>query len=450
MGYYYSIEKMRRLYVWMLLIWMVPFVGWAQSNVEIRGIVTDKNEDPLIGATVILKGTTQGTVTEMDGTFQIETPERATLIISSIGYSTREVPVKPGIQMHIVLEDESQLVDEVVVVAYGTAKKSSFTGSVTAVSAEKLTKLTQSNAVSALQGMSAGVNVVNNVGTPGADPTINIRGIGSMSSDAKTTPLYVVDGMPYDGQLSAIATSDIESISVLKDAAASSLYGSRAANGVVMITTKKAKSEKATVNFNANWGFSDLAVKYPKMAQPGEFFEYWWEAYYNDALYGNGQSEAEARAYASANYMDHLISATYDANGNKSYVNPYNLSNPLDENGQLRSDAQLVWDESDWDWYGSIIKKRLRQEYSIDVSGMANNGKMNYLFSGSYLNDKGMAVGPLFNRYTLRANVTNEVKQWMRLGLNLGYTHTRKTYSNVQTRFLRTMPSYYSPYLRNS
>ncbi len=450
MGYYYSIEKMRRLYVWMFLIWMVPFVGWAQSNVEIRGIVTDKNEDPLIGATVILKGTTQGTVTEMDGTFQIETPEWATLIISSIGYSTREVPVKPGIQMHIVLEDESQLVDEVVVVAYGTAKKSSFTGSVTAVSAEKLTKLTQSNAVSALQGMSAGVNVVNNVGTPGADPTINIRGIGSMSSDAKTTPLYVVDGMPYDGQLSAIATSDIESISVLKDAAASSLYGSRAANGVVMITTKKAKSEKATVNFNANWGFSDLAVKYPKMAQPGEFFEYWWEAYYNDALYGNGQSEAEARAYASANYMDHLISATYDANGNKSYVNPYNLSNPLDENGQLRSDAQLVWDESDWDWYGSIIKKRLRQEYSIDVSGMANNGKMNYLFSGSYLNDKGMAVGQLFNRYTLRANVTNEVKKWMRLGLNLGYTHTRKTYSNVQTRFLRTMPSYYSPYLRNS
>ncbi len=104
MGYYYSIEKMRRLYVWMLLIWMVPFVGWAQSNVEIRGIVTDKNEDPLIGATVILKGTTQGTVTEMDGTFQIETPERATLIISSIGYSTREVPVKPGIQMHIVLK----------------------------------------------------------------------------------------------------------------------------------------------------------------------------------------------------------------------------------------------------------------------------------------------------------------------------------------------------------
>ena len=375
----------------------------VQQNGKISGTVKDEM-GPVAGASVVVKGTTNGTITDMDGRFSLEGVKKgAVLEISFVGMATQTVTWDGRSAVNVVLKSDTQDLDEVVVVAYGTAKKSSFTGSASVVKADKLEKISGSGFVEALQGMSAGVNVVNNVGTPGADPTINIRGIGSMSSDAKTTPLYVVDGMPYDGQLSAIATSDIESISVLKDAAASSLYGSRAANGVVMITTKKAKSEKATVNFNANWGFSDLAVKYPKMAQPGEFFEYWWEAYYNDALYGNGQSEAEARAYASANYMDHLISATYDANGNKSYVNPYN---PLDENGKLRSDAQLVWDESDWDWYGSIIKKRLRQEYSIDVSGMANNGKMNYLFSGSYLNDKGMAVGQLFNRYTLRAKCT--------------------------------------------
>lgn len=422
--------------------------GVAQTKINVKGVVSDTNQEPLIGATILVKGTSQGTVTGVDGSFNLTVPAKSTLVVSSIGYQKKEVTVSGQGIMQIILEETVQAMDEVVVVAYGTAKKSSFTGSMASVSSEKLTKLTQSNAAAALQGMSAGVNVLNNVGTPGADPVINIRGIGSMS--ASTSPLYVVDGMPYDGQLSAIATSDIESISVLKDAAASSLYGSRAANGVVVITTKKAKSEKTVVNFNANWGFSDLAVKYPKMAQPGEFFEYWWEAYYNDARYGNGMEDADARSYASANYMDHIITATQDSKGNKIYVNPYNMSNPLDEYGKIRSDAELVWDESDWDWYGASIKKRLRQEYSVDVSGMANAGKMNYMFSGSYLDDKGMAVGQLFQRYTLRTNVTNEVKSWLTLGLNLGYTHTRKTYSNVQTRFLRTMPSYYSPYLRNA
>lgn len=431
-----------------LLLFTSIFAGVAQTKVNVKGIVSDKNQEPLIGATIMVKGTSQGTVTGVDGGFNLTVPENSVLVISSIGYLKTEIAGTTKGVMQIILEEASQLVDEVVVVAYGTAKKSSFTGSMTSVSSEKLSKLTQSNPAAALQGMSAGVSVLNNVGTPGSDPVINIRGIGSMS--ASTNPLYVVDGMPYNGELSAIASSDIESISVLKDAAASSLYGSRAANGVVVITTKKAKVEKTVVNFSANWGFSDLAVKYPEMAQPGEFFEYWWEAYYNDARYANGLSETDARAYASKNYMDHIITATLDSKGNKIYVNPYNLSNPLDESGKLRSDAQLVWDESDWDWYGASIKKRLRQEYSLDVSGMANAGKMNYMFSGSYLDDKGMAVGQMFNRYTLRTNMTNEVKSWLKLGLNLGYTHTRKTNSNVQTRFLRTMPSYYSPYLRNA
>lgn len=439
-------RRLQRTFFFCLLLF-ASIAGVAQTRVNIKGIVADKSNEALIGATILVKGTSLGTVTAIDGSFSLSVPEKAVLIVSSIGYSTIEVPINSKDVMQITLEETSQAVDEVVVVAYGTAKKSSFTGSMASISSEKLSKLTQSNPAAALQGMSAGVSVLNNVGTPGADPVINIRGIGSMS--ASTKPLYVVDGMPYDGELSAISPSDIESISVLKDAAASSLYGSRAANGVVVITTKKAKTEKAIINFSANWGFSDLAVKYPDMAQPGEFFEYWWEAYYNDARYGNGMDDGKARAYASSNYMDHIINATQDSKGNKIYVNPYNMSNPLDEYGKVRSDAELVWNESDWDWYGASIKKRLRQEYSVDVSGMANAGKMNYMFSGSYLDDKGMAVGQMFQRYTMRTNLTNQVKSWLKLGLNLAYTHTRKTYSNVQTRFLRTMPSYYSPYLRN-
>jgi TonB-linked SusC/RagA family outer membrane protein len=414
----------------------------------IKGKVVSLTGEEIIGASVKEAGTSNATITNADGSFSLSLEStKPILLFSFIGYKTQQVKVSTESNLQIVLEDDSKLVDEVVVIAYGTSKRSSFTGSVTSVSSEKLSKLTQSNPVAALQGMSAGINVLNNVGTPGADPVINIRGIGSMS--AGTTPLYVVDGMPYDGQLSSISPSDIESISVLKDAAGSALYGSRAGNGVVIITTKKAKNTKAAVSFNANWGVSDLAVKYPKMAQPGEFFEYWWEAYYNDAYYGSAKTDTEARTYASQNYMAHIINSTTDSEGNTIYVNPYNLSNPLDDNGKLRSDAKLVWDKSDWDWVGASIKKRLRQEYSINVSGMSNDGKMNYLFSGSYLDDNGMAVGQMFKRYTMRSVIDNEVKSWLKLGLNIGYTHTRKTYSNVQTRFLRSMPSYYSPYLRN-
>lgn len=445
----YFLHEMKRRNISLLLLFlMVPFFMMAQSKMNVRGIVSDRNGEPLIGTTVIVKGTSIGTVSGVDGSFSLAVPTNSTLIVSSIGYTTVEVAATNRGTMKIVLEEKTQAVDEVIVVAYGTAKKSSYTGSVAAISADKLTKLTQSNVAASLQGMSAGVNVLNNVGTPGADPVINIRGIGSMS--ASTSPLYVVDGMPYDGNLNSIASSDIESISVLKDAAASSLYGSRAANGVVVITTKKAKSEKPVINFNANWGFSDLAVKFPTIASPDKMFEYWWEAYYNDGVYTNGMSDTEARAYASANYMSHNINATLDSKGNTIYVNPYNLSDPLDSNGQLRNDAKLVWNKSDWDWYGSIVKKRLRQEYSVDVSGMTNGGKMNYLFSGSYLDDKGMAVGQLFQRYTMRSNISNEIKSWLRVGLNMNYTHTRKTNSNAQTRFLRVMPSYYSPWLRNS
>lgn len=431
----------------LLLILFVSITGMAQTKIDIKGIVTDKNKEPLIGATVIVKGTSQGTVTAVDGSFSLTVPSKSTLVVSSIGYRTGEIAASGNKMMSIILDEETQMVEEVVVVAYGTAKKSSFTGSVSAISSEKIGNLKQANPASALQGMSAGVNVLNQNGTPGDDPVINIRGIGSMS--ASTTPLYVVDGMPYDGQISAISPNDIESISVLKDAAASSLYGSRAANGVVVITTKKARSEKATVNFNANWGFSDLAVAFPKMAGPGESFEMWWEAFYNDGI-ANNMSEAEARAYASKNYMDHNITATQDSKGNTIYVNPYNTSDPLDEYGKLRSDAQLVWNESDWDWYGAMVKKRLRQEYSIDISGMGNDKKMNYLFSASYLDDKGMSVGQMFKRYTLRTNITNEVKSWLKLGLNMNYAHTRKTWSYAGVRFLRTMPSYYSPWLRNA
>ena len=181
MSYHYSFKKLKRRFfnVWLVLFLCMTTV-MAQTKINIRGFVADQNGEPLVGTTIIVKGTSLGTVTGADGSFNLSVPEKSVLVISSIGFNTVEVPATNKNAMKITLQEQTQTVDEVVVVAYGTTKKSSFTGSMTAISSDKIAKLTQSNVAASLQGMSAGVNVLNNVGVPGADPVINIRGIGSM------------------------------------------------------------------------------------------------------------------------------------------------------------------------------------------------------------------------------------------------------------------------------
>jgi TonB-dependent SusC/RagA subfamily outer membrane receptor len=198
----------------------------AQTYKTVSGTIKDASGQGVIGAGILVKGTTNGTTTNSDGTFSLTNIAEGTILeISCIGYKTQEVTASPV--MNIVLEEGNEALDEVIFVAYGTTKKSSFTGSASVVKADQIEKISGSGFAETLQGMSAGVQVVNNEGTPGADSRIQIRGISSMSG--KTTPLYIVDGMPYDGTLTSINPSDIESMTVLKDAAASSLYGSRAA-----------------------------------------------------------------------------------------------------------------------------------------------------------------------------------------------------------------------------
>ena len=233
---------MKRNLTLALLCPIISVCSVVAQDKEVTGtVVSAEDGQPIIGAAIVVKGTTIGTVTDMDGKFTLDVPEDETkLNVSYVGMKSQDLPIKST--MKIVMQTDCQNLDELVVVAYGTAKKSSFTGSASVVKADQLEKISGSGFVETLQGMSAGVNVSNNAGTPGADPRIQIRGIGSMSGN--TVPLYVVDGMPYDGALNSINPSDIESMTVLKDAAASSLYGSRAANGVVVITTKKGKSGK--------------------------------------------------------------------------------------------------------------------------------------------------------------------------------------------------------------
>ena len=204
------------------------------QNTKVTGQVLDENGEPVIGASVVVKGTTIGTVTDFDGNFTLDVPSNGKhLEISYVGMKKVEVGVSSRVKA--VLESDSQALDEVMVVAYGTAKKSAFTGSAATIKDEKITSRQTSNVTNALAGQVAGVQTTSSTGQPGKDATVRIRGIGSIS--ASNTPLYVVDGVPYDGEISAISTSDIESMTVLKDAASNALYGARGANGVILITT---------------------------------------------------------------------------------------------------------------------------------------------------------------------------------------------------------------------
>lgn len=433
--------------MWLSLLLFLTIGMTISAQEIIKGKVTDNRKEPLAGVTILVKSSTTGTTTDMDGNYSLTVPDGSMLQFSYIGYQSQEIRTKGKAIINVELLEDSQQMDEVVVVAYGTAKKSTFTGSITSINNEKLEKITATNVTESLQGMSPGVSVINNVGEPGTDAKINIRGIGSMS--ASTNPLYVVDGVPYDGNLSAISSSDIESITVLKDAAASSLYGSRAANGVIVITTKKGDSEKTKVNFKATWGTSDLAVKYPDMAGPQEFFELFWESLYNDAFYTNGMTDEAARQYATKNLLPKVIKPKTNSQGETIYVNPYNTNTPIGLDGKLDPNAKMLWNKSDYDWMGAMFSKKLRQEYTLDVSGKMNEGKADYYFSGSYLDDKGFSLAQRFQRYTMRARANSEITPWLTMGVNLGYTHSKKNNSGGMVRVVRIMPSYASPWLRN-
>ncbi|MCK9160783.1 MAG: TonB-dependent receptor plug domain-containing protein, partial [Bacteroidaceae bacterium] len=254
------------------MIFMMSLLGqllFAQGK-SVSGIVVSTDDgQPMIGVAVMDKQSMHGVITNEKGEFTLSvSPKAKVLQVSYLGYKAKEVGIT-GRDLKVELEPDVVSIDEVMVVAYGTGKKSTFTGSATVVKKESLEKIKASNVTQALQGQSSGVQVLNNSGEPGADATVMIRGIGSMN--ASSSPLYVVDGTAYDGYLNSINPNDIETMTILKDASATALYGSRAANGVVMITTRKGASEKGQINFRSTWGFSSLAVDLPRQLTPDEF-----------------------------------------------------------------------------------------------------------------------------------------------------------------------------------
>jgi TonB-linked SusC/RagA family outer membrane protein len=329
-------------------------------------------------------------------------------------------------------------IDEVVVVAYGKAKKTSYTGSVATISSEKINSRPVTNITKALEGQVAGLQAVSASGQPGSTATIRIRGIGSIS--ASSSPLFVVDGFPFDGNINSISPSDIESISVLKDATASSLYGSRGANGVIIVTTKSGKKGEPRINFNISQGFSGRAVKDYKQVNTDQYFQLYWEALRNG--YKSSQiSSQQAAQMATNNLVDELG------------INPYgqNYAQPVGTDGKLLPGAKALWND---DWRDILQRVASRNQVDLDFSG--GNEKGNYFFSLGYLDDKGIAIGSGFKKYSTRLKINNEVKKWLTVGANLSYTNSLQeappSSDSRQDNIInaaRTVPSFYPYYERN-
>lgn len=392
------------------------------AQTKVNGTVTSQEDgQPVVGASVLVVGTQAGTVTDADGKFSLTVPAgKNTLRITYVGMEPIEVSARPN--MKIMLTSDSKALDEVIVVAYGTAKRSAFTGSATEVKSAEITNHVSSTATNALVGKVAGVQATSSSGAPGSAPTLRIRGIGSYS--ASSTPLYVIDGVPMEQSVASVNPQDIESISVLKDASASAIYGNRGANGVVIITTKKAKgaAKDAEVTFDAKWGSnSRLIPRYDIITDPGQYYETHYKAMYNSKVY-NGGTAAEGYAFADAN----LYNEKNGGLGYQVFTVPEG-EKLIGTNFRLNPHATLGYSDGTYtympdNWYDESIHSAFRQEYNVNVSG--NTGRLSYFASGSYLNDGGQVDNSRYERYTARTNVEYQAKKWLKLITNMAYTHS--------------------------
>ena len=397
-------------------------VAALAQNITVKGTVKDEAGEPIVGANVILVGSnTVYALTDFSGAFTLSVPKNGSLDVSCLGYSTVVVPVEGKTTLEIVLPLDTTVLDETIVVAYGTATKSSFTGSAAVVDAESIEKKIATSVTSALAGTTPGVQVTSASGDPtGGTPTIRIRGIGSIS--ASNTPLYIVDGVPYDGAISDINPQDVESMSVLKDAAASAIYGHRGANGVVIITTKKGKSGDATVKFDGRWGVnSRLIPQYDVINDPGQYYETFYQRLYNKYFY-SGHTVAESYAYANRYLLD-------EANGGLGYL-VYTLpegQNLVGTNFKLNPNAKLGYYDGTYyytpdDWYKEAFHNAFRQEYNVSAAGGSN--RFNYYASVGFLQNSGIVNNSDYKRYTGRVNAEYQAKSWMRFSTSLNFSHS--------------------------
>lgn len=410
----------------------------AQGNRTISGKITDANGKAVPGASIQIKGTKQGVSANEDGIFSINVPTSAsTLTISGLGLVSQDVKIGSTTVLNVNMVADNKNLDEVVVIAYGTAKKETLTGSVGTIKAADIAKRPLTNVTTALEGAIPGVITGSANGQPGSGNTIRIRGFGSIN--ASSDPLFVVDGVPYVGGTSNINPDDVESTTVLKDASATALFGSRGANGVVMITTKKGKKGRNNISLRLLQGFTSRGLEEYNRVNAFQYYPLMWEAYRNQLLYpatGTGISLDSANRVASG-------LTTRTGIQNLLSYNPFNVPNNsiVGTNGLLNPSAQLIY-EDDLDWTKELIRTGNRKDYTINFSG--GSDKSDYFLSLGYLDDRGYTLRSDLKRYSARLNVNVNPLPWLKTGLNVsGNFSTSNTASDGgSTSFVN--PFFYS------
>lgn len=389
---------MKRLIIlFQLCIFSLLAVG---QTMEVHGRVLDgaQNGEPMIGATVMVKGTNQGTVTDIDGLFVLQVPKNAVLVISSVGYKTQEVKANKD-HLTLTMEEDTQVLDEFVVVGYGSMRKVDLTGSVGSITGDKLKESIVTNADQMLQGRVSGVQVTQNTGAPGGATSIRVRGASSITGDNE--PLYIIDGVPMSGSgadiggfdwaggsngqtkvnpLATISPQDIVSMDVLKDASACAIYGAAGANGVVIITTRRGEAGKMHVNYDGYVGVQTFVRKISMM----NLHDY---AVYQKDLYNQGVS-----TYLNSVYQDPSL---------------------LDRGT---------------DWQDAVVRDALMHSHQISLTG--GSAKTQFAISGGYMNQEGTVIGSNFERFSARANIDHEFAKWFKLGGSLSYARTNEKIIN--------------------
>ena len=360
------------------LAWILSVMPMFAQNMSVKGYVYDKiTGEPLIGATVLQKGTQNGVVTDVDGNFVLALPVNGTLVVNYIGYESKEVKVTSAVKkLKIAMEENSLVLDEVVAIGYGSAKKKDLTGSIASVRLEDSPRMTlpNMNVLDALKGQLPGFDI-GTVTNAGGNPSINIRGQNSIK--ASNDPLLVVDGVVFVGSWNELNPNDIASVDVLKDASSAAVYGSRAANGVILVTTKRGKSGKPTVRFGATVGFQTPTVK-PDMLSPEGYLRL-----KKDLNISNGASDADLT-------LENMLT-------------PYEYS--------AYQEGNII------DWYDECVDMGLSQDYQVSVSG--GTEKTNYYISGQYLDQKGVMYNDKFKKFSVTSKVESQVTDWLKIGLNL-------------------------------
>ncbi|MEA4887766.1 MAG: SusC/RagA family TonB-linked outer membrane protein, partial [Bacteroides graminisolvens] len=370
-----------------ILLCLVPIWAFAQS-ITVRGTVKDAAGEPIIGASVLESGTSNGTITDLDGQFSLKVSPRGKLTISFIGYEKQEIPIAGKNQFSIVMKEDTKVLDEVVVVGYGQMKRSDLTGSVVSVSSDAISKSVTTSIDQVLQGRAAGVQVQQNSGMPGASSSIRIRGINSVS--VSNEPIFVIDGVIIDGStgsgtdnaLASINPSDIVSMDVLKDASATAIYGARAANGVIIITTKRGKSGEAKITYDGYMGWQEMPKKLDML---------------NLREYAEHKNVRSGNDYSGQNWG--IVQA------DDNFVRPDLLGEGTD-------------------WQDEMFSKATMTSHNLSVTGGSDNS--NYALGAGYLNQDGIAIGSGFRRLNLRGSFDSQVKKYLKMGINFAFSNSRQ------------------------